>query len=127
MAQARMPGRPRPTVTTVAACVREFLTPAVWKQAQQVRSRRRSSQRWTAQSVIVIAALMTWCDGDSQAERFAVARAFYLAGHDKRRRPGRTVQGYQKALARLPLAVLRCVATGVRHRLMALMDRTGAG
>jgi hypothetical protein len=127
MAQARMPGRPRPTVTTVAACVREFLTPAVWKPAQRVRSRRRSSQRWTAQAVIVIAALMTWCDGDSQAERFAVARAFYVAGPDKRRRPGRTAQGYQKALARLPLAVLRCVATGVRRRLMALMDLTGAG
>lgn len=127
MSQARKPGRRSSAATSLAECVRDFLTPAVWKQAQQVNPRWRSSRRWTAQALIVIAAVMTWCWGDSQAERFAVARVFYVASHDKRRRPGRTVQGFQKALARLPLAAFRCVAAGVRSRLAARLTASPGG
>jgi hypothetical protein len=60
---------------------------------------------------------MTWCCGDSFEERFATARAFYVASHQKRKRPGQTPAGFQKALARLPVACLRAVAAGVRRRL----------
>ena len=61
--------------------------------------------------------LMTWCCGDSQPERFETARAFCVACLPKRRRPGQTVQGFQKALAKLPMRVLRTVAAGIRWTL----------
>jgi hypothetical protein len=60
---------------------------------------------------------MTWCCGDSQPERFETAKAFCIACLPKRRRPGKSVQGFQKALARLPLCVLRVFADGIRKVL----------
>ena len=45
----------------------------------------------------------------------------------KRRRPGKSVQGFQKALAQLPVTVLRAVAAGVRRRLLSLFDLTSDG
>jgi len=60
---------------------------------------------------------MTWCWGESQPERFETAKAFYIANYQKRRRPGQTIEGFQKALARVPAAALRAVAQAVRARL----------
>jgi hypothetical protein len=60
---------------------------------------------------------MTWCAGDSLPERFETARAFYVALHQRRRRPGKTFAGFEKALGKVPLSVLRAVATAVRCRL----------
>jgi hypothetical protein len=37
--------------------------------------------------------------------------------HQRRRRPGQTFAGFEKALGRLPMPVLRAVATAIRHRL----------
>jgi hypothetical protein len=65
---------------------------------------------------------MTWCCGDSQPERFETAKAFCIACLPKRRRPGQTVQGFQKALRRLPMGVLRAVATGVRKMLASRLS-----
>src|SRR5262249_5160695 len=45
----------------------------------------------------------------------------------KRRRPGKSVKGFQKALAKLPMPVLRVLAAGVRQRLMALLDLSSDG
>jgi hypothetical protein len=59
---------------------------------------------------------MTWCCGDSEGERFASARAFYVACHQKQRRPGETLQGFQMAVARLPMCVLRALATALRQQ-----------
>lgn len=101
--------------------LREFLTPAVWKQAHQARRSRKRSARWGTQPLILTLLVMTWCCGDSQPERFETAKAFCAACLPKRRRPGRTVQGFQKALARLPRAVVRAVAAGVRRRLGTLL------
>src|SRR5260370_39669341 len=60
---------------------------------------------------------MTWRAGDSLTGRFETARAFYVASYQKRRRPGITCEGFQKALARVPLAALRLVAAAVRRRV----------
>jgi hypothetical protein len=60
---------------------------------------------------------LTWCTGESLPERFETARAFYLALHQRRRRPGKTFAGFEKALAALPMPVLRAVAQAVRARL----------
>ena len=90
-------------------CLREFLTPALWKQAQHQRRAPRRSSRWTTQPLVLVLLLMTWCCGDSQPERFETAKAFCVVCLPKRRRPGQTVQGFQKALGKLPMAVLRVI------------------
>ena len=101
--------------------LREFLTPALWKQAHQARrlSLPKRSPRWTVQPLVLTLLLMTWAHGDSQAERFEFAKAYCQVCLRKRRAPGKSVQGFQKALARLPLVVLRTLAQGVRGVLAA--------
>jgi hypothetical protein len=101
--------------------LREFLTPALWKQAHQVRRRtqKKVSSRWMVQPLVLMLLLMTWSHGDSQAERFECAKAYCQVCLHKRRNPGKTVQGFQKALARLPMVVLRTLASGVRGVLAA--------
>src|SRR5260370_41736291 len=98
-------------------CIREFLTPALWKQAHDQRQAKRRSSRWGTQPLVLVLLLMTWCCGDSQPERFETAKAFCVACLPKRRRPGQTVQGFQKALAKMPTRVLRVIAAGVRQTL----------
>jgi hypothetical protein len=97
-------------------CLGHFLTPQVWKQAQQAVPRRRA-WRWQTQPLLFVLLGMTWCAGDSLPERFETARAFYVALHQRRRRPGRTFAGFEKALGKLPMPVLRAVATALRGRL----------
>jgi hypothetical protein len=60
---------------------------------------------------------MTWCAGDSLAERFETAKAFYVASYQRKRRPGKTPEGFLKALAQVPTRALRAVASAVRTRL----------
>src|SRR5258708_18524047 len=60
-------------------CVRQFLTPEVFKQAQRARNSRRRSPRWQVQPLIFVLLTMTWTAGDSTPERFETARAFYVA------------------------------------------------
>jgi len=75
------------------------------------------ASRWRIQPLVMVLVLMTFACGDSQEERFESARAVVVALLPKRRRPGKTVQGFEKALLRLPMWVLRRVATAVRSRL----------
>ena len=42
--------------------------------------------------------LMAWSAGDSLPERFEVARGVYVACCPKRRRPGQSFSGFEKAL-----------------------------
>jgi len=111
------PRRLRRHARSFVDCLREFLTPTLWKQAHQQRHSHRRSSRWGTQPLILVLLLMTWCCGDSQPERFATAQAFCIACLPKRRRPGRTVQGFQKALATMPTRVLRALAAGIRKVL----------
>jgi hypothetical protein len=105
--------------------LQDFLTPALWKQAHQKRqtARRLRSSRWATQPLVLVLLFMTWCSGDSQAERFEIAKAYcqtvWLA---KRRGCGKCVGGFQTALKQLPLAVLRTLAAGV---LPVLVQRLG--
>jgi hypothetical protein len=109
--------RLRPAARSFVDCLREFLTPALYKQAHRQRHGKRHAARWATQPLILVLLVMTWCCGDSQPERFETARAFCVVLLPRRRRPGRTVQGFQKALARVPLRALRAVAAGIRKVL----------
>lgn len=120
--KTRRPRLRRPARSFVD-CLRDFLTPTVWKQAHRQRQQARRSSRWSTQPLVLVLLLMTWSCGDSQPERFETAKAFCVACLPKRRRPGKTVQGFQMALARLPMRVLRTLAAGVRQTLASRLAR----
>lgn len=122
MSQARKPGRLRPRASSFQECLREFLTPAVWKQVQNTAAALRHPPRWSRQALLLVLLLMTWTCGDSQAERFETARAFCVVCLAKRKRPGKTLPGFHKALLRLPMPVLGALAAAVRGRLLTLLD-----
>src|SRR5262245_58481126 len=82
-----------------------FLTPQVWKQSHQSHTPRSKASRWDLHPLLMVLLLMTWTGGDSEAERFATARAFYVARHQHGKRPGQSLAGFQKALANVPLPV----------------------
>jgi Transposase DDE domain len=119
--------RLRPVAKSFLDSLHEFLTPAIWKQAEQARRLRRRPARWATQPLLLTMLTMTWCCGDSQAERFETAKGFAAVCLTKRRRPGQSVPGFQKAMAKLPITVLRTVAAGVRRRLLSLFDLTNDG
>jgi hypothetical protein len=113
MSAPACPSTPAAAPQSLLECLGYFLTPQVCKQAQQAAGRRR----WQTQPLVLVLLVMTWCAGESLPERFETARAFFVALHQRRRRPGKTVTGFEKALAKLPLRVLRAIADGVRQRL----------
>jgi Transposase DDE domain len=102
---------------SLLAYLRQFLTPRVWKQARRAGPRHREHPRWDLQPLVLILLAMTWAAGDSQPEKFETARGFYVASYRARKRPGRTIQGFQKALARLPMRPLRALAAGARDEI----------
>ena len=97
--------------------VRQFLTPQTWKQARQSVSTRRRYPRWDLQPVIMVLLAMTWTAGDSEWERFEAARGFYVMCHEGRKRPGKTLEGFQRALSRLPMRQFWALAEGVRQEI----------
>lgn len=104
---------------SLPACLRQFLTPAAWRQAQGAMPKARKDTRWGLHHLVLVVLAMTWCLGDSTAERFEMARGIVTLCRPKRRRPGHTVQGFQKALVRLPMRPLAVLAGAVRRRLLA--------
>ena len=111
--------RRRRQARSFVQCVHQFLTPEVFKQAHRARRSKRCSSRWKVQPLVFVLLTMTWCMGDSTPERFETARAYYVAFHASRRRPGRTHQGFQAALSKLPMKVLRGIGAAIRRQLLA--------
>src|SRR5260370_37028239 len=102
---------------SLPACLRQFLTPSVWKQARRGLIGPRRETRWDFHHLILVVLAMTWSLGESTPERFAMARGIVALCRPKRRRAGETAQGFQKALVRLPMRPLVALAAAVRHRL----------
>ncbi len=121
MASARNRKKQRRRNRKLGDCVRKFLTPAVWKQVQKGMLRPWQASRWRIQPLVMVLVLMTFACGDSQEERFESARAVVVALLPKRRRPGKTIQGFEKALSRMPMWLLRRVAAAVRRRLPGVL------
>lgn len=98
-------------------CLRHFLTPAVWKQAQSCCPAKRK-RRWGVQPVVLVLLAMCWLTHDTAEERFQVACAVAITCRPKRRRPGRTLPGFLKAVRRLPCRLFDVLAAAVRHHLL---------
>lgn len=127
MVRERKPSRLRPRAKSLLESLREFLTPVVWKQVRKAASRRKMP-RWDVRPLLLVLLTMTWCCGDSLPEKFETARGFYVVCHDKRRRPGETFPGFQQAVGKLPMVVLRALARGIRGRMEQLLaDRWRIG
>jgi hypothetical protein len=106
------------------ASINQYLSPAVWKQAHQAWHRPKEASRWSLHAVIWTLLSMAWNCGDSQEERFATARAGYVAAHQRDRRPGKSLAGFLAAVVRLPLCVFRALAEGVRQQIaLRYVDR----
>ena len=82
-----------PAARALGTALAQFLTPQVWKQAHHVWHTLYAPPRWALQPLVWVLLTMTWCTGQSQEERFAAARAAYVAHHEQARRPGTTLAG----------------------------------
>jgi hypothetical protein len=110
----------RPKAKSLIGCLRDFLTPGVWKQVRKVGNPRKKP-RWDVHPLLFVLLTMTWACGDSLPEKFETARGFYVLCHEKKRRPGESFQGFQQALEKLTMPVLRALADGIRRRLEKLL------
>lgn len=111
--------RLRPAAKTLPQSMREFLTPTVFRQVRKATTRRKQP-RWDVHPLLLVLLVSTWCTGDSLPEKFEVARSFYVVYCPKRKRPGKSFAGFEKAVARLPMPVLRALADALRGRILAV-------
>ena len=119
MAQAKNRGKLRPRGKSLPQAMREFLTPEVFKQVRKSFTRRKQP-KWDIHALAYILLLMTWCCGESLPEQFETARGFYVVCCAKRKRPGKTFSGFERAVSRLPMPVLRALAAAIRERIVAV-------
>jgi hypothetical protein len=126
MAKTRKHARQRRRTKSLIDSMREFLTPTVFKQVRNA-SKRRKHPRWDLHPLLYILLLTTYCSGDSLPEKFEVARGFYAVCCHKRKRPGASFAGFDKAVAQ-PMPVLRALAAAMRGRLETIFgDRWKVG
>lgn len=127
MANARKHARQRKRAKSLIGSMREFLTPVVFKQVRNA-SKRRKHKRWDLHPLLYILLLTTYCSGDSLPEKFEAARSFYVVCCPKRKRPGVSFAGFEKAVAKLPMPVLRTLAAAIRSQItVAFADRWKVG
>jgi len=70
----------------------------------------------------MIGVIMTWCAGETDADRFVLSRSFYVQVHcPKRQRPGKAFSGFSKAMLRLPMPVWWAFCDAVRGRVFHLL------
>ena len=117
-ARKRARQRQRRRGKSLIGSMREFLTPEVFKQVRNAAPRRKSP-RWDLYPLLYILLLTTYCSGDSLPEKFEAARGFYVVCCTKRKRPGKTFSGFEKAVTKLPMPILGALAAGIRQRMEA--------
>ena len=121
MTNARKQARQRRRAKSLIGSMRNFLTHEVFKQVRNA-SKRRKSPRWDLHPLLWILLLTTYCCGDSLPEKFEAAKGFYVACCPKRKRPGKSFAGFEKAITKLPMPILRALAAGIRGRFQAIFQ-----
>jgi len=121
MARARKRTRQRRRAKSLLGSMRKFLTPEVFKQVRN-SAKRRKSPRWDLHPLLWILLLTTYCCGDSLPEKFEAAKGFYVVCCPKRKRPGKSFAGFEKAITKLPMPILRALAAGIRGRFQVIFQ-----
>jgi hypothetical protein len=121
MGRTSKPQRSSRHAQSLPVTLRQFLTPKVWKQAQRGLKKPRKDTRWTFHHLTLVLVAITWSLGESTPERFEMARGIVELCRPKRRRPGKTALGFQKALCRLPMRPLVALAGAIRNRLLVML------
>jgi len=80
--------------------------------------------RWTARMLVVGAILMTWALEPTLADAFAAARTVLVTMYDSRRRPGKTLAGFLKALGRVSDRLLAAVTSSLREGVQRVAGRS---
>ena len=79
--------------------------------------------RWTARMLVVGAVLMTWTLEPTLADAVAAARTVLVTMYDSRRRPGKTLAGFLKALERASDRLLAAVSSSLRAGVRRVAGR----
>lgn len=87
----------------------------------ELRPRKSDAVRWSVQFLVYQAILMAYDSSAALKDRFAQARQALVAMFPSRRRPGKTYQGFIRALRHLPAALVERVMDHLRacHRRVA--------
>jgi hypothetical protein len=109
----------RRRANSLIGSMRKFLTADVFKQVGKA-SKRRKSPRWKVHPLLYVLLLTTYCCGDSLPEKFEAAKGFYVVCYPNQKRPGATFSGFEKAVAKLPMPLLRALAVGIRRRIQVI-------
>ena len=105
---------------SLAACLRELLPPSFWKQVRQEFNDFDSGQtRWPVPLCWYTGVFMALSTAGSMAERFECACECVTELYIKRKRCGKTLAGYTKALSRFPLAFFARVRSQMQKNLDA--------
>lgn len=75
-----------------------------------------SRVRWTPRLLVVTAMCSAWAVASTCQEAFAIARKSVVEMYPTRRRPGKSYQGFTKALALKSAVLLGLVVESLRHR-----------
>lgn len=77
-------------------------------------------RRWTDRLLVMAALLTAWHSGDTCREAFAAARETVIAMYPTRRRPGRHLEGFLKALRTRSAVLLTALVDALRRRTQRL-------
>lgn len=112
---------------TFGECQDFFLTSWFWRTLHGVVG-SETAARWKVKPLVMIALLMLFSNGRSVGERFDECRCWWNRMHPNRKRPGKTVEGFHAALARMPRAALKAGQPILRQRIaQVLADRWHVG
>lgn len=78
--------------------------------------------RWTSRLLAMVAIFMAWAPGRTLLDRFGQARQTIVGIYSTRRRPGKSHEGFSKALIQHSGSILAVLADGWRRRLRQLAD-----
>ena len=114
---------------TVGDCLREFLTPGVWRMMHaEVPRWNERAQSWELVSCILTGIWWALLDGhETFTSRFQEARKTAAKLRPKRRAPGGTLSGFLQALGRLPYRSLVVLRIAIRMRTTALLGEGRIG
>jgi Transposase DDE domain len=103
-------------------CQRHFMPPAFWQRLHRVAG-AVSGQRWTLMATLMVAMMMMFFTTPSVQERLTEARVAWTLLYPHRRRVGKTVAGFLKALQRIGRPVLKRMSEELRPRIAQVLDQ----